>query len=63
MGADPALDPQARAMPATEASGRFTGVMRDDAFIDLRRRAAAGAVVPMERSYNAGRSTRPIASR
>jgi hypothetical protein len=38
-------------MPATGLRGRFTGITRGDAFIDIRRRVASGAVAPMGRSY------------
>jgi hypothetical protein len=43
-------------MPATSASGPFTGITRGDAFIDMMRRVASGAVAPMGRSCrNRGR--------
>jgi hypothetical protein len=50
-------------MPAAGASGRFNGIARGDASIGMTRRVASGALAPMGRSYSAGRSVRPIASR
>jgi hypothetical protein len=38
-------------MPATGASSQFLGITRGDAFVDMRRRIAFGAVAPMGRSY------------